>query len=52
MLKVYFERGGYAEHVATFENDQLYNELGEALLAQALAWGFDKVTESMEEENV
>lgn len=48
MTIVYFERGGYAEKVATFENDEHYGLMAPALEAVALSLGFDKVTESEE----
>lgn len=37
MIKVYFESGSHAEHVATFMTDQLYNTCIGALRAAAAA---------------
>lgn len=47
--KIYFERNGYAEHVATIINDEVYGLMIEDFEATAEALGFDKVTESEEE---
>ncbi len=46
MTTVYFETNGYAEQVATFEDDALYNLVYDQLEAYAKTQGFNKVTES------
>lgn len=50
MVKVYFENEGgkYAEHVATFESEEIYIYLLPAIEKLANIMGFDKVTESIE----
>lgn len=50
MTKIYFEKEGYAEHIATFKSEELYAQLVPALEKLALDNGFDKVTESIEQE--
>jgi len=46
MTTVYFETNGYAEQVATFEDDTLYNLVFDQLEVIAKANGFNKVTET------
>ena len=45
MIKVYFETKGYAEHVATFNSEDMYVKLLPALKQQAKDSGYDIVTE-------
>jgi hypothetical protein len=48
-IEVFFERGGYAEKVAEFYNDEMYNAVLPSLEAQCLEQGFTNVTESVHE---
>jgi len=50
MLRVYFESDGYSEQVATFQSEDLYISMLPYLLKLAKAQGFDRVTESNEED--
>jgi hypothetical protein len=49
MVKVYFERKGFAKLIAIFEEEQDYKEIFTELEILALSQGFEKVTESVEE---
>jgi len=51
MVKVYFETSGYAELAATFTHESTYIKCLEQLTKQALLMGFDKVTETIEEDD-
>lgn len=48
MVKVYFERNGYAEEFGTFISEDRYNQLLPLLEKLAKDDGFDRVTESIE----
>ena len=48
MVRVFFERGGYAELVAVFMDEYTYNDCLPALERLCKDMGFDKVTESIE----
>jgi hypothetical protein len=48
MIRVFFERGGYAELAAVFIDERMYNDCVPALERMAKDMGFDKVTESIE----
>jgi hypothetical protein len=48
MIKVYFETNGYAEHVATFNNEDIYVNCMPALQEECIRLGFKIVTESIE----
>ena len=48
MVRVYFERGGYAELVAVFIDLYTYNDCVPALERLCKDMGFDKLTESIE----
>ena len=48
MVRVYFERGGYAELVAVFMDEYTYNDCVPALERLCKDMGFDKMTESIE----
>jgi len=48
MIRVFFERGGYAELAAVFIDDRMYNDCVPALERMAKDMGFDRVTESIE----
>ena len=50
MVKVYFERNGYAEEIGTFVSEDRYNQLLPLLEKLAKEDGFDRVTESIEYE--
>lgn len=47
MVQVYFETGGYAELVAIFEHEEVYDALYDHLLEIAKKSNFTKVTESV-----
>ncbi len=47
LIDVYFETRGYAEHVASFTNEEIYVACCEALEMAAASHGFIKVTETM-----
>lgn len=49
MIKVYFESNSHAEHVATFNDDALYNQCVPALEAKATEANM-KLTESVVED--
>lgn len=50
MVEVYFEmNSGYAQHVATFNCEQVYNDLLPDLERVAKKHGFTHVTESIEQ---
>lgn len=51
MVKVYFETSGHAELVATFMDEELYIQCLPYLMTHALETGFDKVTETIEEDD-
>ena len=48
MIRVFFERKGYAELVAVFMDEYTYNDCLEKLERLCKDMGFDKVTESIE----
>lgn len=48
MVRVFFERGGYAELVAVFMDEYTYNDCVPALERLCKDMGFDKLTESIE----
>ncbi len=48
MIRVFFERGGYAELVAVFMDEYTYNDCVPALERLCKDMGFDKLTESNE----
>ena len=48
MVRVFFERGGYAELVAVFIDEYTYNDCVPALERLCKDMGFDKLTESIE----
>jgi hypothetical protein len=48
MVRVFFERGGYAELVAVFMDEYTYNDCVPALERLCKDMGFDKMTESIE----
>jgi EAL domain-containing protein (putative c-di-GMP-specific phosphodiesterase class I) len=50
MVKVYFERSGYAELVAKFDSEETYDACLPALEELAKENGFEFVSESVEEE--
>lgn len=50
MVRVYFETSGYAELVATFTHESTYLKCLPQLTKQALLMGFDRVTETIDEE--
>lgn len=52
MVKVYFETSGYAELVATFTHESTYVKCLPQLTKQALLMGFDRVTETIDEEEI
>ena len=58
MMKIYFEtnsRDGtssYAEHVATLDSEPAGEAFWDAMFLVAQARGFDKVTESIEDDEV
>jgi|LauGreDrversion4_2_1035121.scaffolds.fasta_scaffold130708_6 hypothetical protein len=47
MVKVYFERRGYAELVAVFMDEQMYVESFNGLEETAKRLGFDMITEEI-----
>ena len=49
MIRVYFETGGYAELVATFDSEETYIACYDALERLAIRRGFNYVTESVED---
>jgi hypothetical protein len=48
MVRVYFERGGYAELVAVFIDEYTYNDCLPTLERLCKDMGFDKVTEAVD----
>ena len=50
MIKVYFETGSHAEHVATLDSEPTTETFWDAMFLVAQAKGFDKVTESIEHQ--
>jgi hypothetical protein len=50
MVRVYFESDNYAEQVATFQSEDIYNAMLPHLLEHAKKLGFDRVTEHLEED--
>jgi len=58
MIKIYFETNShdgtssYAEHVATLSFEPRTSEFWDAMLLEASAQGYDKVTESIEDDPV
>jgi hypothetical protein len=48
MVRVFFEKGGYAELVAVFMDEYTYNDCVPALERLCKDMGFDKLTESIE----
>ena len=48
MVRVFFERSGYAELVAVFMDEYTYNDCVPALERLCKDMGFDKLTESIE----
>jgi len=50
MTKIYFEKEGYAEHIATFKSEELLSKFVPALEKLALDNGFDKLTQSVGKE--
>jgi hypothetical protein len=48
MIRVFFERSGYAELVAVFMDEYTYNDCVPALERLCKDMGFDKLTESIE----
>jgi hypothetical protein len=48
MVRVFFERGGYAELVAVFMDEYTYKDCVPALERLCKDMGFDKLTESIE----
>ena len=48
MIRVFFERGGYAELVAVFIDEHAYNDCVPALERLRKDMDFDKMTESIE----
>ena len=48
MVKVFFERGGYAELVAVFMDEYTYKDCVPALERLCKDMGFDRLTESIE----
>ena len=48
MVRVFFERGGYAELVAVFMDEYTYNDCVPALERLCKDMGFDRLTESIE----
>lgn len=48
MVKVYFELGGYAKHIATFQSEEAYIRCLASLETLAKENGFETVTESVE----
>ena len=48
MIKVYFETIGYAELVATFNNEDIYINCLPSLQEECIRLGFKIVTESIE----
>ena len=52
MWTIYFETGGYAEAAARFTREEDYIAVASALEAQALAAGFQYVTESYHEGGI
>jgi len=48
MIRVFFERRGYAELAAVFIDERMYNDCVPQLERMAKDMGFDKVTESIE----
>jgi hypothetical protein len=48
MIRVFFERKGYAELVAVFMDEYTYNDCLPKLERLCKDMGFDKVTESIE----
>lgn len=52
MVKVYFETDGYAELVAIFDTEEIYDVCYKSLRKLAFENGFAKITESIEEEEL
>jgi hypothetical protein len=50
MITVYFECNGYAEIVAKFSNSEVYMKVLPQLEALAKELNFDRVTESVDED--
>lgn len=50
MVRVFFKSDGYCEEVATFKSEDMYVSMLPYLVKLAKAQGFDKVTETMEED--
>jgi hypothetical protein len=50
MIRVFFESNGYCEQVATFQSEDMYVSMLPYLVKLANVKGFDKVTETMEED--
>jgi len=48
MVRVFFERSGYAELVAVFMDEYTYNDCVPALERLCKDMGFDRLTESIE----
>jgi hypothetical protein len=48
MVRVFFERGGYAELVAVFMDEYTYKDCVPALERLCKDMGFDRLTESIE----
>lgn len=48
MIRVFFEKGGYAELVAVFIDEHAYNDCVPALERLCKDMGFDNLTESIE----
>lgn len=48
MVRVFFERGGYAELVAVFIDEYTYKDCVPALERLCKDMGFDRLTESIE----
>lgn len=48
MIRVFFERSGYAELVAVFIDEYTYNDCVPALERLCKDMGFDELTESIE----
>jgi hypothetical protein len=48
MVRVFFERSGYAELIAVFMDEYTYNDCVPALERLCKDMGFDKLTESIE----
>lgn len=50
MIKVYFEKSGITEHVATFYDEDTYGALDKYFEDIAVYMGYERVTESVVEE--